>query len=239
MTELDDIEGLAAEYVLGSLSADERRRVSDERETNAALDRAIAAWEKRLGPFIEEVRPIAPPPALYQKIRAQIGLSQHVISLKARERTLERRANLWRNAFIGVNAVAAALVGVLGYREFQREQMPATQYVAVLSSAKDMPPILMTVDTKTHNCIITAVGAQRLPDKVYEVWMVHDALDRPKSIGTVNEGEMSVMPMSPGPDTDLLMNASFAVSLEPEGGSPTGSPTGPVMYTGRLVQATP
>jgi anti-sigma-K factor RskA len=29
------------------------------------------------------------------------------------------------------------------------------------------------------------------------------------------------------------------VSLEPEGGSPTGLPTGPVLFTGKLVQATP
>jgi anti-sigma-K factor RskA len=35
------------------------------------------------------------------------------------------------------------------------------------------------------------------------------------------------------------MNASFAVSVEPMGGSPTGAPSGPVMFTGKLVQATP
>jgi anti-sigma-K factor RskA len=27
----------------------------------------------------------------------------------------------------------------------------------------------------------------------------------------------------------------FAVSLEPRGGSPTGQPTGPVLWTGKLV----
>jgi anti-sigma-K factor RskA len=28
----------------------------------------------------------------------------------------------------------------------------------------------------------------------------------------------------------------LAVSLEPKGGSPTGDPTGPVLYTGRCLQ---
>jgi anti-sigma-K factor RskA len=52
-------------------------------------------------------------------------------------------------------------------------------------------------------------------------------------------GEMQMMPMQSGPEMDLFMNASFAVSVEPMGGSPTGQPTGPVMFTGKLVQATP
>jgi anti-sigma-K factor RskA len=53
------------------------------------------------------------------------------------------------------------------------------------------------------------------------------------------EGDMHVMPMNDGPDTALFMNATFAVSLEPEGGSPTGSPTGPVLFSGKLFKSTP
>jgi anti-sigma-K factor RskA len=37
----------------------------------------------------------------------------------------------------------------------------------------------------------------------------------------------------------MLNAATYAVSLEPEGGSPSGAPTGPVLYTGKLIQATP
>jgi anti-sigma-K factor RskA len=238
MTELDDIDGLAAEYVLGTLSLEERRALSERRACDAALDRAIAAWERRLGPMIETVKPVAPSPNLYSKIRAQIGLAQHVVSLKAREQTLARRANRWRNAFIGASALAACAVGILGYREVNYRQ-EATQYVAVLQSENKLPAFLMTIDTRTHNCVITAVNAPRQFDRIYQVWMLHEKMPKPKSLGMMNEGEMNVMPMAPGPETDMLMNASFAVSLEPMGGSPTGAPTGPVLFTGKLVQATP
>jgi len=34
----------------------------------------------------------------------------------------------------------------------------------------------------------------------------------------------------------LLQSRSLAISLEPAGGSPTGQPTGPVVYQTRLVQ---
>lgn len=238
MNELDDIEAEAAEYVLGTLSREERLAVAERRASDKALDRAIAAWERRLGPMLETVTPVSPSPNLYNKIRAQIGLAQHVVSLKAREQMLARRATRWRNAFAGVTALAACAIGVLGYREYQHQQL-ATQYVAVLSTGTDMPAFLMTVDTKTHNCVITAVNAPKQPEKIYEVWMVHDKLAKPKSLGVMNEGDMSVMPMDPNQDPDLFMNASFAVSLEPMGGSPTGAPTGPVLFTGKLVQATP
>jgi anti-sigma-K factor RskA len=36
-------------------------------------------------------------------------------------------------------------------------------------------------------------------------------------------------------DPAVLNDTLFAVSLEPEGGSPTGQATGPVMFTGKLV----
>jgi len=37
----------------------------------------------------------------------------------------------------------------------------------------------------------------------------------------------------------VVRNATYAVSLEPAGGSPTGLPTGPVVYAGKLIEATP
>ena len=36
-------------------------------------------------------------------------------------------------------------------------------------------------------------------------------------------------------DPAIMSDTLFAVSLEPEGGSPTNQPTGPVMFTGKLV----
>lgn len=238
MNELTEIDALAGEYVLGTLSAAERRAVSDRREREAELDAAIRAWEARLAPLADTVAPVAPPPNLYSKVRAQIGLSAHVVSLRARERQLTRRAGRWRNATMGMTALAASLAGVIGWREQQLSEMP-TQYSAVLQTGSDKPAFLLTVDTKTRNCVISAIAAPKQPEKSYEVWLVHADLKTPKSLGVMAEGDMHVMPMNDGPDTALFMNATFAVSLEPEGGSPTGSPTGPVLFSGKLFKSTP
>ena len=65
MTEDDDIDGLAGEYVLGSLSADERREVGSRRRADRALEAAIGAWEQRLAPLID--RELAQGEAPYPK----------------------------------------------------------------------------------------------------------------------------------------------------------------------------
>lgn len=278
MTELNEIEALAGEYVLGTLERDERIAVDLRRRQDAALDRAIRNWERLLGPLSEVVAPIAPPPNLYSKIRAQIGLSSHVISLKTNELALQRRAARWKSAAIGATALAASLAGIIGWREtaHQREtfeqvaslqaaletvkleqkrlleshaielasikaeqaKMP-TQYIAVMQSTKDTPAFLMTLDTNTNMVVVSAIAAPKQKDKTYEVWMVHEKMPKPKSLGVYSEGDMKPMPMDPKADDGMVMNATYAVSLEPEGGSPTGGPTGPVLFTGKLVKATP
>src|SRR5207245_5381271 len=44
MTEDDDIDGLAAEYVLGSLDPIEREQVDIRRRSDAALSQAVKDW---------------------------------------------------------------------------------------------------------------------------------------------------------------------------------------------------
>lgn len=239
MTELDDIDALAAEYALGTLSAAERAEAEARRARDPAFDRAVAAWERRLGPLAEVVAPVQPPAGLYNKIRAQIGLASHVVSLKARQQAIERRASRWRNAAGAMAALAASLAGVVVWQDYQRRQMP-TQYVAVLQASETLPAFLLTVDTKSNMFVISAMQKPAEPEKSYQLWLVHDDMPQPKSLGVFDDEAMDVRPMQPaGPMHDMMMDGTYAVSVEPKGGSPTGSPTGPVVFSGKLVKATP
>lgn len=238
MNELDDIDALAAEYVLGTLSRAERAEADAKLESDPAFAKAVAAWERRLGPLAEVVAPVQPPPGLYNKIRAQIGLSQHVVSLKAREQALVRRASRWRAAAGAMTALAASLAGVVGWQEFERRQMP-TQYVAVLQATDTLPAFLLTVDTQTNMFVISAMQKPAEAETSYQLWLVHDDMPQPKSLGVFDDSEMDVRPMAGGKMHDMMMDGTYAVSVEPKGGSPTGKPTGPVVFSGKLVKATP
>ncbi len=236
MNELDDIDALAAEYVIGTLSHAERSAVAAQRGRDKALDEAIAAWERRLGPLIADVPEVAPDAHVFERIRKEISSRDdgNVVTLA----TLERRSRGWRNAAMAFGALAASLAGVIAWRESAPPPAGAT-YVAVLQADKTSPAMLLTVDTAKQSFAIRALSKPQDPGKTYELWLIHDSLPKPKSLGVVPDGDMEVRGLqASGIGGGMLMNATFAVSLEPQGGSPTGQPTGPVLFTGKLYQAT-
>ena len=64
-----------------------------------------------------------------------------------------------------------------------------------------------------------------------ELWVI-PADGKPRSLGVVPEKAAASMTVRPEHREMLAEGATLAVSLEPEGGSPTGQPTGPVVMTG-------
>ena len=235
MTGTDDIDALAAEYVLGTLDADERAAVAARRGREPALERAIAAWEQRLAPLNGGVTEVAPPMGLRDAVMARVAVQS---ASSANVIALTRRAARWRNAAIGMTAMAASLAGVLVYREAARPE-PVGSYVAVLQKDAASPAFVMTVDIARRTLTVRPVSAQQQAGKSYELWLVHDKLGGPKSLGLVGDKPFSQSAILTAYQPGDIAEATYAVSLEPEGGSPTGAPTGPVLFAGKLVQARP
>ncbi|RAI31446.1 hypothetical protein CH338_25790, partial [Rhodoplanes elegans] len=71
MTE-DDRAGLAAEYVLGTLDADERDEAAALIARDPAFAALVAAWERRLGELDTMVDPVTPPAAIWMALRARL-----------------------------------------------------------------------------------------------------------------------------------------------------------------------
>lgn len=72
MNDDDDIEGLAAEYVLGSLDPKGRRAVDARRSREPGLAAAIAGWERWLEPLNGRIAPKAPPAYLRSRVLQMI-----------------------------------------------------------------------------------------------------------------------------------------------------------------------
>ncbi len=231
MSEADDIDMLAAEYALGTLPADERAAVARRAQTDASLAAAISAWELRLAPLAEKIPERAVPAGVWEKIekRIAVGGDSNVISI-------ERRLRRWRATAIATSAIAASLLLFVGLREFFPPAGDKT-LVAVLQKDAQSPAFLVSVDLDKRQLTIRAVAAKPEPGKSYELWLVHDDLKTPRSLGLIGDKPVTVGPSLTSYSPSVIEDATLAVSLEPPGGSPTGAPTGPVLWSGKLLQA--
>ena len=69
----EDQETLAAEYVLGTLSAEEREHAEALRSFDPEFDAAVKQWERRLGELNVMVEAVEPPAEVWDKIKGEIG----------------------------------------------------------------------------------------------------------------------------------------------------------------------
>lgn len=232
MTDQEDIDALAAEYVLGTLSPAERTAVGARRQRERDLDAAIEAWESRLAPLAQATPPVEPSPGLLASIEAKIAGSADAGTVVE----LQRRVARWRRVAIAASAAAACLVVAFGLREVTRTPQPVS-YVGVFQKDDQSPAFLLTVDLETRVLSIRVVAAERPADKTYQLWIASEQSGGvPQSLGLIEDPTQITRATLASYDPLIVRRATFGVSLEPMGGSPTGRPTGPALHA-KLIPA--
>jgi anti-sigma-K factor RskA len=200
--------------------------------------------------------PPPPPPAAPEVVAPPAAAdNSNVIRLSAQVRR-------WRNIATVATAIAAALVVMIAVGAYQPDLLPdslrpkpraqvveakappasaspSAQYVAVLQKDGGSPAFILTVDGATRNFTVRRVGAQAEPGKSYELWIVSDKLQRPRSLGVIGGSDFTARPVLSAYAQEVVNQATYAVTVEPEGGSPTGVATGPIVFTGKLIEAVP
>jgi anti-sigma-K factor RskA len=234
MNEHDDIDGLAAEYVLGTLDAAERAEVAARRQRESALNSAISHWERRLAPLNDAAAALAPPPTTFAKIERRLSAPASGVSGNAVV-DLTRRLNRWRAAALTASALAAGLALTIGALQFAPKPK-SNNLVAVLQKDAASPAFLVTVNVDDRVMTVRPVAAKHEAGKSFELWIIHDSLGKPKSLGVIDEAKATRGPTLAGYKPDVIEGSTYAVTLEPEGGSPSGAPTGPVLFAGRMIQ---
>ena len=230
-------ERLAAEYALGTLRGPARARFKRWMREDAALARAVAEWEGRLAPLAQAVAPRRPPARLWREIEARLGSSEARLG-GSRD---ARRGFLWRGLGLVASGAAAALV-VMTLVPALRPTSGTAGYVALLSDARTQKPVLMVTARRndTELRVRTLDPAIQVSDASLELWALPKG-GKPKSLGLISDSERpgvnrAVLRMAAVADRTLSDVPMLAVSLEPRGGSPTGAPTGPVLYSGPCVK---
>ncbi|HEY2864050.1 MAG TPA: anti-sigma factor [Casimicrobiaceae bacterium] len=221
-------DALAAQFVLGTLSGRARARLARLARGDRVLGEAIRTWEERLLPLAESVPAIQAPEGVWAAILAGIDRSA---SPAREQRAVWASVSLWRGLALTGFATAIALALVLMAPAPER---PEARMVVVLSGQDAKPALLASADRNGRTLTIKAV-APLAPgaDRSLELWAL-PASGNPRSLGLVPASGIVQIALPVAAGTALQDIPALAVSLEPRGGSPTGLPTGPVLYSGPI-----
>jgi anti-sigma-K factor RskA len=218
-------EILAGEYVLGTLQGSARQRFERWLREDAALRREVEEWEQHLNPLALAMPPVKPPPRVWRVLKQRIKPAR------------ERRWLLWDSLVFWRTVSVAASALVMGiYIRMAPVPQAAPIYIVVLNDSSAKVAWLVSADLHGGKITIKTQRPQPLATgKSFELWMLPGSGPAPRSLGLIPASGRLTMRLSPA-NSKLLRDAQgLAVSLEPAGGSPSGLPTGPVLYQGPLL----
>ncbi|MGE0098150.1 MAG: anti-sigma factor [Hydrogenophaga sp.] len=231
----DDIDALASAYVLGTLSAERRRVVQERLPNDAMLRTAVDAWEARLLPLTALVEPVEPTAELWSRIERSLPPERVVRPATGGGwQRWWRSVNVWR-AVAATGFVAASVVALLPSTGLFAPAAP--QYMVVLVAPNGTTPGWVVQTSGRDTLRLVPLGITSVPEqRSLQFWTKADDWNAPVSLGLVQPGQPLEVKLDQLPP--LVPNQLFEITLEPYTGSPTGRPTGPILYIGRAVKVT-
>jgi anti-sigma-K factor RskA len=209
LTPREEDDTLAAEYVLGVLELTERAAVEARLKHDAGFAALVADWELKLGGLNDGFAE-APAPNLLPQIEARL-----FPKTPAAKKSGFGLSFGWLSGALVAAVLALASIATL--------VPPRPELVASLATADNRLAYRVTHFGDT--LLITRVaGVPAVTGQVHELWIIAPDAN-PVSLGLLEDKPLIVS--YPAPPEGF----TFAVSIEPEGGSPTGQPTGPVILT--------
>ncbi|SDO13194.1 Anti-sigma-K factor RskA [Rhodoferax sp. OV413] len=235
MSAPQDTQDLAAEYVLGTLSATRRHEVEQRLAHDAELRASVQAWEERLLPLTALAEPVEPSVQLWQRIERSVD---HAMAPRRRPVPAVKTGwwnslDLWRGLAGAGFAAAAIMASVLVTRQGVLPASP--QYMVVLVAPQDKAPGWVIQASNPQQLSLIPLGQAEVPaEKSLQFWTKADGWNGPVSLGLVKPGQTLQIALDKLPP--LQPNQLFELTLEPINGSPTHKPTGPIQFIGRAVK---
>jgi len=222
---------LAAEYVLGVLPVEERRLAELRLTSEPRFAAEVAFWERRLGGLAEEIPAVAPPSHIWEGIEDRLSASLRPAAERA---GVWQSLAFWRTFAISSAALAAAsIVGLIYLTQIPSLEPPPL--LARLDEQSGQPGFLAAANPADGSVtVVPAALLTREQQRSYELWVIPPG-GKPHSLGLVDPAQPVKVMVPPELLPQVTADSTLAISLEPQGGSPTGQPTGPVIANGKLA----
>ena len=215
------IDRLASEYALGTLRGPARRRFERWRANTPYVDQRCRFWEQRLMHLAKDLKPLQPPDHIWPAIQRRLRLPTRPTALR-RLRPLAMAASV---------LLAAALAALFYWRTLPGNHATA----AATISAKSGQHLWELEIFGGADRLVARTAELPLPPagSDYELWALPKGA-APVSLGVLPAAGVSSRTLSRMQKQALALASQVAVSIEPRGGSPTGQPTGAVVYVALL-----
>jgi anti-sigma-K factor RskA len=218
------VDRLAAEYVLGTLRGRARRRF-ERWLLSPQVGALVKAWEERLAGLEPQLAPVVPPATVWRGIETKLDL-----------RSMQRRPAM-RWLAIAASLIFFVVAGVFLTRQAQQPQPQLTQRSSLQA---DPQTIYWSVEVLGDNQELSMhvhLVHDLPPGKAHELWALPEGGGAPVSLGLMPHTGDHHRVLNASQRAALVNSKKIAVTLEPEGGSPTGDPTGPVLLVAPLSKA--
>jgi anti-sigma-K factor RskA len=227
MSDEDDL--LASELALGLLDGPERATATLRLSGDAALAERVDWWRERFEP-LSAADSVEPSEDLWRRIETMLPGNDNAAITEARR---------WRAAALAATVVAGVLGATLVLRPEPVPPAPVPAATPTLTSvllasiAGDRGVVATIAYNQTAGELTVAPGKLAAGARDAELWII-PADGAPRSLGTIDPARAATTPAQASVRKLIASGATFAISLEPRGGSPTGLPTGPILGIGKI-----
>ncbi|MCZ7467339.1 anti-sigma factor domain-containing protein [Rhizobium rhizogenes] len=217
-------EILAGEYVLGVLPLEKRRELERRIEDDRVFAQLVQRWEQEFSDFNADYEEQVPNATVLARIEERLFGSKDINT----NGSLWNSASFWRWISVATSATAVAAVV---YAAFPEKRQGVTPLVAELATTDSQVNLLASYDAESGRMRIIPVATGKTDEKSLELWLVMDG-GKTRSLGVFQPGTSGDLIIPADMRSTITEGTTFAISVEPFGGSPTGQATGPVIAVG-------
>ncbi|MDH3695106.1 MAG: anti-sigma factor [Gammaproteobacteria bacterium] len=221
------LDRLASEYVLGTLRGRARKRFDKLLMELPKARMLVWQWERRINAMALKLKPVRPRARVWRQIEKWINADKPATKWYSFE------LKIWRSVAAMVALAAIGVVSFFGLPTYKAEF--EAEYITIFQNESSQPIWVVNADIDTAQISVQAVATQDItPEQALELWMLEPEKD-PVSLGLLPTAGDAKLTLNQQQQAVFQRSQSLAVSLEPAGGSPTGLPTGPVLYVADVV----
>jgi anti-sigma-K factor RskA len=210
------------EYALGVMPLNERLRFAADLKIDRSLQMRVAMWDENFAPMTDELADIAPPPLVLSKIEQRLFPAAKPVSLF-------QRLGFWQAATaIGFGALAL----VVALPQLSPAPVETVPLVAVIQGETLL--LSASYDAGHGTLSISRKRGTEAASHDFELWVI-PAGSAPVSVGVLQAGDTTLITV-PEALKAVIAGSTLAITDEPDGGSPTGKPTGAVLGSGTVIE---